>query len=374
VRPFSGLERVGVRPWSLFEAVARLEASGLPWQLQERAGHVLIGVGVPVGVEGLPRRGPGFVTSEFFAEGALVIRSYPLVVSVREARVDLLAAERTATGLVEVLDAVGTPRRRPARRSGPWPVVPGVVREEVARAREAILEGRLDKLVVAARLEVAFVGEFVVASALAGLGRAHPASMRYYADGWCGASPELVVAKQGRRVWLRPLAGTATRGQAAALLASAKDLAEHRLLVDQLLEDLAPLVDELERPQPELLDVGALVHLATSLQGRLQPGVTLRELASAIAPTAAVSGVPRKEALVFLEEWEPWRDRYGGLVGVVDPDGDGELYLAIRGVRVHADSLEVTAGAGVVAGSVPELEHQEIQAKIDAVLRAVLDR
>jgi isochorismate synthase EntC len=102
--------------------------------------------------------------------------------------------------------------------------------------------------------------------------------------------------------------------------------------------------------------------------------VSLAELAAAIAPTAAVSGVPRKDAVSLLAEREPWRGRYGGLTGLVDARGDGELYLAIRGVRVRPGALEVTAGAGVVAESDPVLERREIQAKIDAVLEALVDR
>jgi len=374
MRPLAGLVRIGARPWSLVELVGRVEASGLPWQLQEVPGRVLVGVGAPVRLEGHPARGPGFVASEFFAGGELLVRSYPLVVSVRGAATGLFGLDEAASEVVAALDTQGAPCRGRGLEVARWPRVPAEVCDQVASAREAILQGRVDKLVVATRLEVPLEGELSLAEALRGLGRAHPASMRCCADGWCGASPELVVAKDGRRVSLRPLAGTASPEGAEALLASMKDQIEHRLMVDQLVEDLGPLVEELDRPLPVLVDVGSLVHLATSLEGRLQRGVSLAELAAAIAPTAAVSGVPRKEALALLEEREPWRGRYGGLTGLVDPRGDGMLYLAIRGIQVHPGYLEVMAGAGVVADSVPERERQEIQAKVDAVVRALVAR
>jgi hypothetical protein len=214
MRPLAGLVRIGMRPWSLAELVERIEASGLPWQLQEVPGRVLVGVGLPAQLRGHPERGPGLVVSDFFAAGELVVRSYPLVASVAQRGVELCARDGGVAELVAALDAVGPPLPARRARAMRWPTVPMEVLDQVASAREAIRQGRVDKLVVAARVEVPLAGELSLAEALVGLGRAHSTSLRYVADGWCGASPELVVAKEGRRVWLRPLAGTAAPGHA----------------------------------------------------------------------------------------------------------------------------------------------------------------
>lgn len=371
MRLLDSLTPVGVRAWSLGRLVGRIEATGRPWRLQQLPSGMILGVGDPVQLDGPSVRGPGFVSSAFFAAGALDVSWYPLVAVVRGSETRLFEAGPTARALVVELDSAPAEPTGDRLRVEEWPVVPEEVCDAVVRAQQAIADGRVDKLVVAARVAVPSASRPSRAGMLDGLSRAHPASMLYASDEWCGASPELVVAKEGRHVRLRPLAGTAPRARASELLRSAKDLVEHQLLVDQLLEDLAPLVERLDRPAPELVDVGELVHLGTALTGRLQRGVSLAELAAAIAPTAAVSGVPRKEALVLLAEREPWRGRYGGLVGLVDHAGDGALYLAIRGIDFVGDRAEVTAGAGVVRASDPERERVEIQAKIDAVLRAV---
>jgi isochorismate synthase len=143
-------------------------------------------------------------------------------------------------------------------------------------------------------------------------------------------------------------------------------------MVEQLSDDLRAHVKELELPKsPVLFDAGRLIHLATPMRGQLLPGGSVTGIILAIAPTAAVSGVPRVNALEMLRVMEPYRGYYAGIAGITDPYGDGEIYLTIRGGRVHEGALDLVAGAGIVSDSDIDAEIAEIEAKFDVVSRAL---
>jgi len=197
-----------------------------------------------------------------------------------------------------------------------------------------------------------------------------------------GASPELLVRKQGTRVAVTPLAGSAPRfgdpvddhASAERLFASAKDREEHALVVVDVARALEPLCEELEHPpEPELLGTANVWHLATPFRGRLKPSVrSALDLVAALHPTPAVCGTPREAASDLLAELEPLdRGCYAGPVGWVDADGDGEWAIALRCAEITGTTARVFAGAGIVADSDPEQELDETDRKFRALLDAL---
>jgi isochorismate synthase len=194
-----------------------------------------------------------------------------------------------------------------------------------------------------------------------------------------GATPELLVAKQGTTLTSTPLAGSAPRfgdpeedrASAARLFASSKDREEHALVVQDVALALAPLCEELRYPhEPELLGTANVWHLATPFRGRLRPEIrSALDVVASLHPTPAVCGTPRDAARSALDELEPLdRGYYAGPVGWVDANGDGEWAIALRCAEVTGTTARVFAGAGIVADSDPERELDETERKFRALL------
>ncbi len=197
-----------------------------------------------------------------------------------------------------------------------------------------------------------------------------------------GATPELLVSKRSERVLSHPLAGSARRSAdpaedaraAEALLASAKDHDEHRHVVEAIVEALTPLCHRVEaQPQPTLYATATMWHLGTRIHGTLKDAsVSSAALVALLHPTPAVCGTPRHPALALIRQAEPVaRGFYAGAVGWTDAQGDGDWYVAIRCARVQGTQVRLYAGAGIVAGSQPDLEVAETAAKFMALLTAL---
>jgi len=196
-----------------------------------------------------------------------------------------------------------------------------------------------------------------------------------------GASPERLVAVDGNQVRTMALAGSAPRGVdpaadealGAALLASAKDRAEHALVVDAIRDALAPAVTSITVPDtPRLRRLATIQHLETPIEATLAGQGDILDLAARLHPTPALAGTPRDAALAAIRRIEgDTRGWYGGLVGWVDAQGNGDLTVAIRCLLLVGDTATAFAGAGIVAGSDPDREVAEIALKLGAALGAV---
>jgi menaquinone-specific isochorismate synthase len=208
-------------------------------------------------------------------------------------------------------------------------------------------------------------------------------SYRYSIGGFVGASPELLVARAGDVVRSHPLAGTAPRTGdpqtdarlAAELIASTKDQIEHRVVIDVVNDTLLPWCSYLDwEAEPSIVTVANVQHLGTSVEGRLSsPPPDVLELVTALQPTPALGGHPRSEALALIAELEPFeRGRYGGAVGWVDADGNGTWAVGIRCAEIDGATARLSAGVGVVAASDPDAELAETQAKLQAMLSAIV--
>ncbi|MFI5053710.1 MAG: isochorismate synthase MenF, partial [Acidimicrobiia bacterium] len=200
----------------------------------------------------------------------------------------------------------------------------------------------------------------------------------YAIEGFVGASPELLVRRVGTIVESRPVAGTSLAdGEESlrALAASVKDTREHRYVVDAIVAALGERCEELTvEAIPEVAVFGPVAHLATPIRGRLcEPAPNALELARLLHPTPAVGGTPRRPALDAIRALEGFdRGRYAGPVGWVDARGDGEWAIALRGAEIEGTRARLVAGAGIVAGSDPDAEWAETQAKLEPMLRALI--
>ncbi|MBU2711117.1 isochorismate synthase DhbC [Zooshikella harenae] len=197
-----------------------------------------------------------------------------------------------------------------------------------------------------------------------------------------GASPELLINKQGATIRSNPLAGSAARSadknedqqRANALLQSTKDQHEHALVIQSVNSAIAPFCKHLSVPeQPSLIHTETLWHLSTDIYGELDnPATTVLELASALHPTPAVCGFPENHARDAIAEIEPFdRGFFTGMVGWMDSQGNGEWVVTIRCAEVDALRLRLFAGAGVVSGSIPQHELKETATKFKTMLNAV---
>jgi anthranilate synthase component 1 len=197
-----------------------------------------------------------------------------------------------------------------------------------------------------------------------------------------GASPEILVRKEGTTVTLRPIAGTRPRGadraaderNAQDLLADPKEVAEHVMLVDLGRNDVGRVAQTGTVKVTERMVVerySHVMHIVSNVEGTLQPGLSSLDVLRASFPAGTVSGAPKVRAMEIIDELEPTRRGvYAGAVGYLSFQDDMDTAIAIRTAVVKDGMLYVQAGAGVVHDSVPESEWQETLNKARAILRA----
>ncbi len=198
-----------------------------------------------------------------------------------------------------------------------------------------------------------------------------------------GASPEVMVRKEGHRVELRPIAGTRPRGKSPEedrrlgeeLLADPKERAEHVMLVDLGRNDLGRVCRTGTVKVTELMVVerySHVMHIVSNVSGELSGNRDAFDLVRATFPAGTLSGAPKVRAMEIIDELEPVRrEIYGGAVGYVSFSGNMDLAIAIRTLVVKDGKFHLQAGAGIVADSEPAAEYQETVNKAMAVIRAI---
>lgn len=246
----------------------------------------------------------------------------------------------------------------------------------VSEAITRINAGGVDKVVLARDVIAQVAGPLDTRHLLVNLAARYPSCWTFKVDGLLGATPELLVRRSGDLVMSRVLAGTVRRKGdeaadatlALALLDSDKDLEEHEYAVHSVARALGAHCTDLEVPDsPRVLTLANVQHLATDVTGRLADDATVLALAASLHPTAAVCGTPTERALSLIREIEGMdRGRYAGPVGWFDAHGDGEFGIALRCAEVDPalGTVRAFAGCGIVAGSVPEQELAESNAKL----------
>ena len=198
-----------------------------------------------------------------------------------------------------------------------------------------------------------------------------------------GSSPEMLVKVQGRDAFYRPIAGTVPRGRTekedreleARLLADPKERAEHIMLVDLGRNDLGRVCEYGSVKVERLMYVerySHVMHLVSSLRGKLRDGVDCFDALMACFPAGTLSGAPKIRAMEIIDELEPTRRGiYAGAILYLDFSGNLDSCIALRTLVAKGGRAYIQAGGGIVADSIPEREYQESLNKARAVLTAL---
>jgi anthranilate synthase component 1 len=318
----------------------------------------------------LPDDGPGVPESRFLVPDVLLRFDHPRGVA------ELLRGDAAALqGLTPPLPRGAAPRgvleREPSREEH---------LSRVERAQEHIREGDVFQVVIAQRAKRPTSASAV--ELYRALRRVNPSPYLFLLElgdlALVGSSPETVVKCAGRRAELNPIAGTIAPGEgdAAALLSSEKDRAEHTMLVDLGRNDLSRVcvpgsvrVDRFMQPER----YSHVTHLVSEVVGELRDGVSPFELLRACFPAGTVSGAPKVRAMQIISALEGYRRGiYAGAVGYHLPDtAELDTCIAIRTLWLRDGVAHLQAGGGIVADSDPAAEHEECLAKLRALEAAI---
>jgi anthranilate synthase component 1 len=286
------------------------------------------------------------------------------------------------------------PRTKHKKAAGKLKIEPQMKKKDflkaVERSKEYIAAGDVFQVVVSQRFDVKpEVDPFSVYRALRIV---NPSPYLYFlrfgldepADTHIvGSSPELLVRVQGRKVEYRPIAGTLPRGANEEedarledrLMHDEKERAEHVMLVDLGRNDVGRVSEYGSVRVKDLMFIerySHVMHLVSSIEGRLREGLTAVDAFKACFPAGTLSGAPKIRAMEIIEELEPTRRGiYGGSVLYADFSGNLTSCIGIRTLLMRGKQGYIQAGAGIVADSVPEREYEESLNKARAVVRAI---
>jgi para-aminobenzoate synthetase component 1 len=246
----------------------------------------------------------------------------------------------------------------------------------VSLAREAIAAGEVYQVNLVQHLSAPFEGDPAgVAAALAPLRPRH--SRPLVGEDWAivSASPELFLARRGRRVWTMPIKGTRPKGDAAELRGSSKDAAEHVMIVDLERNDLGRVCEPGSVSWPQLMDAQSMAgveHLVSRVEGRIRDDIGWAETIAALFPGGSVTGAPKIAALDHINALEPvGRGASMGALGTVWPNGDFDLTLTIRTFAFAEGRIHFWVGGGIVWDSDPAAEVEESWVKARPLLEAI---
>ncbi len=326
------------------------------------------------------------------------VRSDVTVVSPAWHHRDISAREAydKAVGRVRLaVERMSEPLPRPARFGGPGTgagsLQEGLSRDEfmeiVRRAKHYICEGEIFQVVLSQRWQIDFAGEPF--SLYRALRRINPSPFMFFFNFGdfqvIGASPEILVRVAGRRITLRPLAGSRPRGKTPEedrllgeeLLADEKERAEHLMLLDLGRNDVGRVARTGSVHPTEMFTIerySHVMHIVSNVEGELADGHDALSALLAGLPAGTVSGAPKIRAMEIIDELEgEKRGVYGGGVGYFSANGDMDMCIALRTSVLKENTLYVQAGAGIVHDSDPGSEWQETVNKSQALRKACED-
>jgi len=246
----------------------------------------------------------------------------------------------------------------------------------VEDVRAAIERGDVYQVNLVQHLSARFAGD--PAALAASLAPLRPLRLEpFLGEGWAvvSGSPELFLARRGSRVWTQPIKGTRPRGAAAELRSSAKDAAEHVMIVDLERNDLSRVCVASTVRWPELMatrELAGVEHMASTVEGTLRHGVGLAEILEATFPGGSVTGAPKIAAVDLIASLEPvGRGASMGALGWVRGNGDLDLALTIRTFAVAEGTIHLWVGGGIVWDSDPSGEVEESWTKARPLLAAI---
>jgi para-aminobenzoate synthetase component 1 len=245
--------------------------------------------------------------------------------------------------------------------------------DAIEAVRAAIARGDVYQANLVQHMSAPFAGDpWALALALRHLRPLRPEP--FTGHGWTvvSSSPELFLARRGNRLVTMPIKGTRPAG---VDVEGEKDAAEHVMIVDLERNDLSQVCVPGSVRWPELMaqhELAGVTHLVSTVEGRLRPGVALREILGATFPGGSITGAPKIAAVDLIASLEPvGRGASMGALGVVRPDGDLELALTIRTLAVADGRIHLWVGGGIVWDSEPEAEIEESWVKARPLLSAI---
>lgn len=255
----------------------------------------------------------------------------------------------------------------------------------VEKCREYIREGDIMQVVLSQRLSTVFnAASFDLYRALRTI---NPSPYMYFLNMGdfeiAGSSPEILVRLENDKVTVRPIAGTRKRGEDEAadlaleseLLADEKEIAEHVMLIDLGRNDVGRIAEIGSVTLSERMLVerySHVMHIVSNVEGKLKPEFDAIDVLKATFPAGTVSGAPKIRAMEIIAELEPCkRGIYSGAVGYLGWNGNMDTAISIRTAVIKDGVLNIQAGAGIVADSVPEFEWKETLSKARAIFKAV---
>jgi anthranilate synthase component 1 len=254
----------------------------------------------------------------------------------------------------------------------------------VSRAKDYIAAGDIMQVVISQRMAMPFAASPL--SLYRALRSLNPSPYMFYYDFGdfhvVGASPEILVRKEGSAVTLRPIAGTRPRGAtrdadealAAELAADPKEIAEHVMLLDLGRNDVGRVaqVGSVRVADRMVIErYSHVMHIVSNVEGTLRPGLSSIDVLRAAFPAGTVSGAPKVRAMEIIDELEPSkRGIYSGAAGYISFQDDMDTAIVLRTAVLKDGMLYAQAGGGIVHDSSPDGEWQETLSKLRAVLRA----
>ena len=200
-----------------------------------------------------------------------------------------------------------------------------------------------------------------------------------------GSSPEMIVKKQGNKVFTCPIAGTRKRGKDEAedkrlrdeLLSDEKERAEHVMLVDLARNDMGRISEFGTVKVTQFMEVqnySHVMHIVSQVEGRKKGESHPLDLVASFLPAGTLSGAPKIRAMEIIDELESVRrGLYGGATGYIDFGGDMDFCITIRTMVKKGNEVYLQAGAGIVADSVPENEYYECCNKVMALAKTLVE-
>ena len=254
----------------------------------------------------------------------------------------------------------------------------------VAKCKQYIVDGDIMQVQISQRISQAFDAPPI--NLYRAVRSINPSPYMFYFDMGdfhiIGASPEILVRQEGKKVTVRPIAGTRKRGETPErdreleieLRNDPKECAEHLMLIDLGRNDIGRIAKTGSVKVTEQMVVerySHVMHLVSNVDGEIRDDVGPVDLLRATFPAGTVTGTPKVRAMEIIDELEPSkRGVYAGAAGYLGFNGNMDLAIAIRTGVVKDGTLYVQAAAGIVADSVAELEWQETESKARALLRA----
>lgn len=258
--------------------------------------------------------------------------------------------------------------------------------QAVDEIKEYVLAGDVMQVVPSQRLQVPFSAPPI--NLYRSLRRLNPSPYMYFINmddfHIVGSSPEILARVENGEVAVRPLAGTRRRGYdeeedlalEKELLADPKEIAEHLMLIDLGRNDAArvsTIGSVIVGEQMQVERYSHVMHIVSNVSGTIKEGCSPMDVLRATLPAGTLSGAPKIRAMEIIDQFEPVkRGIYGGAIGYLSWNGNMDTAIAIRTAVIKDNILNVQAGAGVVADSVPKLEWKETMNKARAIFRAAI--